>query len=315
MHCQASADAPAMLYAPRTIAVLVPATTAGSKPGDPPPTVYTIALMKHLLPSLLETAACDVGPNDAEGNPRAPYRFVVYVGFDEGDPFFDDANSRNAVRAMWTQMTAPYSSGAAMGQGLGQMQVPGGGGGGGDGGGDGIDDGPFTLRFVRVKSMRGSPCWIWNLLAKTAFFDGADYFYQVNDDLRLATPCWARVFVRRLENNPYCPNFGVAGPRDAQNSRILTQAFVHRRHVEIFGALFPAVFKNWYSDDWITRVYGFRNTFHEQSAVVVNVQDGGTRYKVARKAGRWLRGELEQGQNKIRRWLVAENSKLPFYDV
>ena len=37
--------------------------------------------------------------------------------------------------------------------------------------------------------------------------------------------------------------------------RIFTQSFVHRTHLEIFGFLYPPVFRNWYSDDWISEVY------------------------------------------------------------
>ena len=40
--------------------------------------------------------------------------------------------------------------------------------------------------------------------------------------------------------------------------RIFTHVFVHRTHFLIFGRLFPTAFHNWWSDDWISHVYGSR---------------------------------------------------------
>lgn len=48
----------------------------------------------------------------------------------------------------------------------------------------------------------------------------------------------------------------MTGPADVSNRRILTQSFVHRTHIEIFGVYFAEPFKNWWSDDWLTKVYG-----------------------------------------------------------
>ena len=45
---------------------------------------------------------------------------------------------------------------------------------------------------------------------------------------------------------------------DTKQTRIFTHVFVHRTHFEIFGYLFPPAFKNWWSDDWISHVYGGR---------------------------------------------------------
>ena len=60
---------------------------------------------------------------------------------------------------------------------------------------------------------------------------------------------------------------------DTNNARILTHAFVHRTHVELFGCFFPVAFKNWWSDDWISAVYGSSATFARRDVVVThNVQ-------------------------------------------
>ncbi|CAN0073607.1 unnamed protein product, partial [Hapterophycus canaliculatus] len=33
-----------------------------------------------------------------------------------------------------------------------------------------------------------------------------------------------------------------------------------RTHIDVFGRFFPASFKNWWSDDWISNVYGREHT-------------------------------------------------------
>ena len=93
-----------------------------------------------------------------------------------------------------------------------------------------------------------------NLLS--TYSDGFDYFYQVNDDTILVSPNWAVHFIDKLKSNPIIPNFGVTGPKDVNNDKIFTHSFTHRTHIDIFGHLFPPSFKNWWSDDWITTVYG-----------------------------------------------------------
>ena len=57
---------------------------------------------------------------------------------------------------------------------------------------------------------------------------------------------WADSFIAALSPNPVAPNLGITGPVDTDNDRIITHAFAHRTHVEIFdGRFFPAAFKNW----------------------------------------------------------------------
>ncbi len=80
-------------------------------------------------------------------------------------------------------------------------------------------------------------------LVLSAYGDGFDYFYQVNDDTIIVTPNWAPALISNLQSNPLIPNFGVTGPLDTNNDLIFTHAFVHRTHIEIFGHLFPPFFK------------------------------------------------------------------------
>ena len=116
----------------------------------------------------------------------------------------------------------------------------------------------ITLKLLRSQGTEGAPCWLWNALASQAYADGSDYFYQTNDDIELDTECWTERFVDELlQGSSVAPNFGIVGPRDGNNEAVMTQSFVHRTHLEVFGGHFyPPVFRNWYSDNWAGRVYG-----------------------------------------------------------
>jgi hypothetical protein len=85
-------------------------------------------------------------------------------------------------------------------------------------------------------------------------------FCQVNDDTILESPNWAPKLIATLRDNRFVANFGVTGPVDTNNDKIFTHSFTHRTHVDVFGTLFPPAFKNWWSDDWITTVYGAKHT-------------------------------------------------------
>jgi hypothetical protein len=88
---------------------------------------------------------------------------------------------------------------------------------------------------------------ICNLLAPSAPLWG-----RQNDDLKLTTPDWAPRFVHALRAS-YPPNFGITGPLDLNNERLMTQSFVHCSHLQALGFYYPWRFKNWYSDDWCVR--------------------------------------------------------------
>lgn len=145
--------------------------------------------------------------------------------------------------------------------------------------------------------------------------------WQVNDDTTMVTPNWATELVAALRKNPIHANFGVTGPVDTNNAKIFTHAFVHRTHVSIFDGIFPEAFKNWWSDDWISTVYGEVHTFHLPNVQIthnVGAQKTGgtTRYAVDHQAQRVLEKELIQGHLKLNNWLEAKRlPRLPVPNV
>ena len=107
----------------------------------------------------------------------------------------------------------------------------------------------------------------------------------MNDDTQFNSLNWADILVDTLLSSEPIQNFGVTGPRDSNNEKIFTHSFTHRTHIEIFGHLFPPSFKNWWSDDWISTVYGESYTFLLSSVqirhnVAAQKTAGYTRYEV-----------------------------------
>jgi hypothetical protein len=96
---------------------------------------------------------------------------------------------------------------------------------------------------------------------------------------------------------------------------------VHRTHIEVFGHLFPPSFKNWWSDDWITTVYGAEHTFRVPDVQIkhnvgAQKEHGYTRYEVDKGAQLRLDGELRVGHVKIDQWLKKNSlPRLPLPNI
>lgn len=110
---------------------------------------------------------------------------------------------------------------------------------------------PITFRFIELYDPPGYLTKMWNMLFSIAYEEGCDYFYQCGDDIWFRTRGWVTRCIETLEEHD---NIGLTGP-DNQNGRILTQAFVSRKHMDIFGEFFPESIVNWGCDDWYNWVY------------------------------------------------------------
>jgi hypothetical protein len=111
--------------------------------------------------------------------------------------------------------------------------------------------------FLKIEfiSMQGIPpghlTMMWNRLFLKAYEDQCDYFFQCGDDMSFTTQGWVNDCIHVLNEND---NLGVTGPWN-NNNFILTQTFVSREHMKIFGQYFPESIVNWCCDDWINFVY------------------------------------------------------------
>ena len=92
---------------------------------------------------------------------------------------------------------------------------------------------------------------MWNVLYTKAYNDSCDYFYQCGDDIIFCTKGWVNDSISILQQHN---NIGLTGPYN-NNPHILTQAFVSRKHMDIFGYFFPENIFNWGCDDWYNYVY------------------------------------------------------------
>ncbi len=191
----------------------------------------------------------------------------VYIGFDCDDPMLDDhMNIRSYVQRCESLF-------------LGK---------------------PIQVKFFRFPKLQRIGLF-WSMLFAKAMREGAYYFYQVNDDLRLVTQGWLTKFARALDQNG---GFGVAGPADnfvGFNCTLLTQAMVTHKHFEIFGPEFyPSGLRDWKTDVWLSKVYGRENTFCWHDYIANNGGIKTKRYTHCPSAN-W-KIYLEMGREKIETW-------------
>jgi hypothetical protein len=217
--------------------------------------------------------------------------FAFYLGFDKADPIYDTGDAWHDMRAEFARRVGV----ALRTQLLGDDEII------------RILEKQLFIKLFHFDHLDGAPSQVVSQVMLQAYGDGFDYFYQINDDTQFDSLNWADNLVSTLANQPI-PNFGVTGPTDLNNDKIFTHSFVHRTHIEIFGHLFPPSFKNWWSDDWISTVYGSEYTFLTREVqikhnVAAQKTSGYTRYEVDKGAQLRLDGELREGFTKINKWL------------
>jgi len=156
------------------------------------------------------------------------HEYMFYLGIDDDDKFYQNNNVQNDIRNFIKVMK--NTSG---------------------------------VEFLTIDSIhKGNVCHIWNELFKKAYEDNNDYFVQIGSDIYFQDKDWVKECIYKLIIND---NIGVVGMTDQgrrktnPNDTLLTQTFVSRKHMEIFGFYYPNEFKNWYIDDWISEIYEIMN--------------------------------------------------------
>ena len=144
------------------------------------------------------------------------HKYTFYIGYDEDDVLFSNKGQQEVIQRFETIFNNVSFDFISMG---------------------GIKKGYLTK--------------MWNRLYQKAYDDSCDYFYQCGDDILFKTKNWINDSIQMLKNND---DIGLTGPIN-NNGRILTQAFVSRKHMDIFGNFFPESIINWCCDDWYNWVY------------------------------------------------------------
>ena len=134
----------------------------------------------------------------------------------------------------------------------------------------------IDLKFIIMENIvKGHLTKMWNILFSEAYNDNCDYFYQCGDDINFKSNNWVNDSIKKLQDNN---NIGLTGPIN-NNNRILTQAFVSRKHMEIFGWFFPEEIINWCCDDWYNIVYK-PNLFYPLQNHFCSNDGGAPRYEI-----------------------------------
>ena len=144
------------------------------------------------------------------------HEYRFYIGIDRGDRIYDNPEVKQYLERMMSIIRNTSIEFVYM---------------------DGINKGHLTV--------------MWNRLFQKAYDDGYDYFFQCGDDIEFQTSGWVNDCIRTLEATG---GIGMTGPIN-NNARILTQSFVSRKHMDLFGYYFPIEIVNWCCDDWINEVY------------------------------------------------------------
>jgi hypothetical protein len=135
----------------------------------------------------------------------------------------------------------------------------------------------IDIQFIYMDNIKkGHLTVMWNKLYDIALDDGCDYFFQCGDDIEFKTKGWISDCITELSA---MNDVGMVGPIN-NNSRILTQSFVSRKHKELFGYYFPPEIINWFCDDWINDIYKHMNRFKPlDNHICINV-GGKPRYDI-----------------------------------
>jgi hypothetical protein len=151
------------------------------------------------------------------------HQYKFFIGIDKGDRIYDSDLTKNSFQIFASIMKNIDIEFVYM---------------------DGIQKGHLTV--------------MWNRLFKMAYDAGYKYYFQCGDDIEFQTKGWVNDCLKVMKSKN---DVGLVGPIN-NNPRILTQSFVSRNHMELFGYYFPPEIKNWFCDDWINEVYRRLNAFY-----------------------------------------------------
>lgn len=159
----------------------------------------------------------------------------------------------------------------------------------------------IKIVYKEYHNNQKSPVFIWNKLFEDAYNNSEDYFYQIGDDIEIKSK-WTSKFVDILKIN----DVGVTGPLDLNNSGLLTQSFVTRKHMNIFGYYFPHEFKNWYCDNWIQDTYKGCDKLFKLEDVIVRNSGGSPRYVINKSPLQILGRKVEESISKINDYIPSK---------
>ena len=131
--------------------------------------LQNLQIFTTLLPSFCRTATV--------AGQRYVYHF--YLGHDRGDPLFDNRDWATSFLAVFRAEVAKWCGARGV---------------------------LVTCKLVQC-THTGHPAWAQNDAMMEAYLDGAEFFYRVNDDTRMASSRWTELFIETLDRSS--DDFGV----------------------------------------------------------------------------------------------------------
>lgn len=170
------------------------------------------------------------------------HNYTFYIGIDRNDKIYDDSDNINYIKEFLSRTPN------------------------------------LSIEFIYMDDIpKGHLTKMWNQLFDLAYNDECDYFFQCGDDIEFLTNGWIDFCINTLVKHN---GIGVTGPIDINNTKLLTQSFVSRKHMKCFGYYFPPEIINWYCDDWINQIYIRMKRFYPLSNCKCNNVGGNPRYRI-----------------------------------
>jgi hypothetical protein len=137
---------------------------------------------------------------------------------------------------------------------------------------------PDNFHFHFFNNFDKNYVCIVNQLGKIAIEKyNADYIYVFADDLTIYTLDFVDDFIQYFKNNDYIAlGHGV----DANNLPLCTHPFIHRKHIEYLGYLYPSEIQNIYCDDWVHQLYTKLNHVIKTDKPVFSNKPDSPRYEL-----------------------------------
>jgi hypothetical protein len=168
----------------------------------------------------------------------------------------------------------------------------------------------ITIKFIVLHVKKGHLTKMWNQLFTCAYDEGCEYFYQCGDDIEFTTKGWVNDSINELQKNN---NIGITGPVN-NNHFILTQAFVSRTHMQIFGYFFPENIINWGCDDWYNHVYK-PDYFYPLKQHYCSNMGGKPRYNVDNNPSFWSNysANVKEIRTKTKDQAIEDRAKIKLF--
>ena len=134
-------------------------------------------LIKTLVQSFVDTAEPE------------KFDYALAIGYDEGDPVYDDVDKRTKFKYIIGNLTNPIEKESGT-----KVKI-------------------FMKRFSHSKTenRKSVSAWVAGDTMQICYDEGADYLFRVNDDIKLISTDWTSKLIETLASRTV-PNLGMACP-------------------------------------------------------------------------------------------------------